>query len=633
VRDVATGLDHFRDAYTEAFRGYVTAAGEAGLERAYELGRTAVNGGLSMLEIAAIHHAALVSALEEAGPERAEQVAAAAAEFFIEGLSTFEMTQRGFHEAQRAAKLEQEHGARLQALADAALAISVALSPEEMLDVLATSAREIVGAASAEARLVLDGDWARSTAVSSPELAPEEPVGEMYELVAEHNRPVMLGRDGGGEGRLAAPLIGRTGENLGLVYLSGKSAGEFDESDLAILVQLAQTASAAIERMRLYEHEHEIAETLQRSLLPPHLPDIPGLEAAARFRPAGEGNQMGGDFYDVFQTPDDAWLVIIGDVCGKGAEAAAVTALARYTLRATALHESRPSRLLELLNEALLRHGPEQRFATVTCCRLDPDTGRLELASGGHPPPLIIRAGGRVEQFGTSGTLLGVVMNPDLADDSAELDQGDKVVFYTDGVTDAHAPERLVGPEELASALAPHWELDPAALAERLEELALGRSEEPPRDDIAILVLARGDGRAARAVTQRDEATEIRVRLQAGPDASFEGRRTLDSLGDVLGEPLFGALRLVVTELVTNSVKYGVVDPGDLIGLRVVVSPDRVRVEVSDPGPSFDPPRPSATAGGTSGWGLAIVDRLVDRWGVEREVEGKTVWLEVDRPE
>ncbi|MFL5827213.1 MAG: SpoIIE family protein phosphatase [Thermoleophilaceae bacterium] len=628
---MATGLDHFRDAYSDAFRGYVNAAGEAGLERAYDLGRTAVNDGLSMLEMAAIHHAALLEALEEAGPEGAEQVAAAATDFFIESLSTFEMTQRGFREAQRAAKLEQEHAARLQALADAALAISSALSPEEILAVLATNARNIVGAASAEARLVLGGDWARSTAVSSPGEGPGEQARELYELVAEHNRPVRLAADGHPGGQLAAPLIGRTGENLGLVHLAGKSTGEFDDSDLAMLVQLSQTASAAIERMRLYEHEHEIAETLQRSLLPPHLPDIPGVEAAARFRPAGEGNQMGGDFYDVFQTADDAWLVIIGDVCGKGAEAAAVTALARYTLRATALHESRPSRLLELLNEALLRHGPEQRFATVTCCRLDPDTGRVELASGGHPPPLIIRAGGSVEPFGSSGTLLGVVTNPDLADDSAELGQGDKLVFYTDGVTDAHAPERIVGPSELAASLAPHWQLDPASLAELVEEIALGRSDAPPRDDIAILVLARGNGRAARAVTQRDEATEILVRLQAGPDAAFEARRTLDSLGESLGEPLFGALRLVVTELVTNSVKYGIVDPGDLIGLRVVVSADRVRVEVSDPGASFEPPPPGPRPGGTSGWGLAIVDRLVDRWGIELDVDGKTVWLEVDR--
>jgi anti-sigma regulatory factor (Ser/Thr protein kinase) len=87
----------------------------------------------------------------------------------------------------------------------------------------------------------------------------------------------------------------------------------------------------------------------------------------------------------------------------------------------------------------------------------------------------------------------------------------------------------------------------------------------------------------------------------------------------------------VVTELVTNSVKYGVVDPGDLISLRVVVSADQVRVEVSDPGPSFDPPRSSQGAAGTSGWGLAIVDRLVDSWGIERDVQGKTVWLEVNR--
>src|SRR5262249_59724400 len=129
--------------------------------------------------------------------------------------------------------------------------------------------------------------------------------------------------------------------------------------------QLAQIASVALDILRLYEHEHEIAGTLQRSLLPPSLPEIPGVAVAARFRPAGAGDEVGGDFYDIFEMGRGRWGIVVGDVCGKGAAAATVTALARYTLRATAIHGHDPKEILGVLNEALLRHGPDQRFCTV----------------------------------------------------------------------------------------------------------------------------------------------------------------------------------------------------------------------------------------------------------------------------
>ena len=143
--------------------------------------------------------------------------------------------------------------------------------------------------------------------------------------------------------------------------------------DLSLAEDLARRAGQAIENARLYEERDHIAHTLQQSLLPPELPDISGVELAARYLPAGEGNEVGGDFYDVFETGSGSWGVAIGDVCGKGAVAAAVMGLARYTLRAAAMREDRPSRILQTLNEAVMRQTTDGRFITVCYARVRPN--------------------------------------------------------------------------------------------------------------------------------------------------------------------------------------------------------------------------------------------------------------------
>ena len=147
--------------------------------------------------------------------------------------------------------------------------------------------------------------------------------------------------------------------HLGVLSLvTGRSGRRFDARDLELAEELARRCGTAVDNARLYRERGYIARTLQESLLPSELPEIPGIEAAARFRPTGEGNEMGGDFYDLFATGDRGWTVVVGDVCGKGPDAAAVTALARYTLRAAAMRERLPSRELHVLNEALLRQRP-----------------------------------------------------------------------------------------------------------------------------------------------------------------------------------------------------------------------------------------------------------------------------------
>jgi serine phosphatase RsbU (regulator of sigma subunit) len=250
-------------------------------------------------------------------------------------------------------------------------------------------------------------------------------------------------------------------------------------------------AAVITERRRAEEAAEYIAGTLQESLLPSGLPVIPGIETAVDFRAAGREHLVGGDFYDLFPGDDGSWTVVVGDVLGKGATAAATTGLARYTLRAAAVSESRPSRILGMLNDAIRRQSPDQS-CTVACGRLDINGGegaRLTLALGGHPLPLMLRADGRVEPVGQPGTTLGVLPDPDLADRSADLAPGDALVLYTDGLTDAYAPGRIVKRASLVAALESCAGQSASEIASGIQQAALGRGHAEPRDDIVLLVL------------------------------------------------------------------------------------------------------------------------------------------------
>jgi serine phosphatase RsbU (regulator of sigma subunit) len=294
------------------------------------------------------------------------------------------------------------------------------------------------------------------------------------------------------------------------VWLTSDGQGPFAMSDPDERLLLAQTftavagisalllAAVIAERRRAEGAVHAIASTLQESLLPSRLPELPQVETAVYFRAAGQGQQVGGDFYDLFQTGDGSWALAVGDVRGKGPDAAAMTALARYTLRAAALREKQPSRVLGLLNEAMLwQHGGDD-FCTVAYASLDLDgsAASVTLSSGGHPLPLLLRAGGEVEEVGRPGMLLGVEPDPGLEDHRSELEPGDLLVVYTDGLIDAYAPRRVVSPGELRSLLAGCAGRQPADVVRAIEEQLLARSRHEPRDDIAIVVLRLGAARA-----------------------------------------------------------------------------------------------------------------------------------------
>ncbi len=328
-------------------------------------------------------------------------------------------------------------------------------------------------------------------------------------LLAELSEPVLRGRALSAEhlevlreleprSAMSVPLLAR-GRILGAITLvSSRPERRYDEEDLLLAENLAYRCALAVDNARLYRDRSEIARVLQRSLLPPHLPEIPGVEVGAEYLSVGEANEVGGDFYDLINTVEDGWVCVVGDARGKGAEAAAVTALVRYTIRAVTLKSDRPSEVLAALNEAMLQQLPEDRFCTVACVRLEPEDGSpgvgADVSRAGHPPPLVVRADGSVEEVGPSGKVLGVFPDAELQDTPLRLMPGEVLVLYTDGVTEARSPDgEFFGEERLLDLIRACAGCDAGDFASRIKGVVLEFQEGFPRDDLAILVLrARG---------------------------------------------------------------------------------------------------------------------------------------------
>jgi integral membrane sensor domain MASE1 len=261
------------------------------------------------------------------------------------------------------------------------------------------------------------------------------------------------------------------------------------------LVAVAGTTSLVLaaltsQHVRAERAMRELAATLQESLLPARLPKLPNIDCAAYFRPAGRGQLVGGDFYDLFQAGHGGWSLVVGDVVGKGPGAAALTALARYTVRAAAERERLPSRVLASLNDAILREHSATALCTAVYATLDVGgSPGMTVSSAGHPLPLAVHADGTIEQLGTPGTLLGVDAEPTLADADIELHPGETVLFYTDGLIDAYAPQRVLEMTELQSLLRSCAGRTPAQIIDEIDRSLLHFPRAEPRDDIAMVVL------------------------------------------------------------------------------------------------------------------------------------------------
>ena len=282
---------------------------------------------------------------------------------------------------------------------------------------------------------------------------------------------------------------GRAFGLLSLVTTDGRRLGA---EDVELAMELGRRAGAALEKVRLYAERDAVAHILQQSLLPPTLPEIPGMLLAAHYAPAVRGIDIGGDFYDIFQTSANRWWLVLGDVCGKGPPAASLTGVIRYTVRAFARDDEDPGQVLDRLSESLLGQEWDGRFATLVLAAVDiPPTGgslTLRLATAGHPRPLHKALSG-VRECGGAGMPVGLLPGIRVQTVRVELEKGETLVMYTDGATEARtAAGTLLGEDALMRMVA-EAPADPADLVASVTG-ALRREAPEQRDDIALLVVA-----------------------------------------------------------------------------------------------------------------------------------------------
>jgi serine phosphatase RsbU (regulator of sigma subunit) len=289
---------------------------------------------------------------------------------------------------------------------------------------------------------------------------------------------------------MVVPVRARGGTGAALVLLGKEGRGTYGPADLELAQAFANRAGVALDNASLYRDRSLVAEVLQQSLLPPRLPPVPGLEIGAAYRPLVQTSDIGGDFYDVFPTGADSWAVAVGDIGGKGIAAAAMTGLARHTIRAAAVQAGEPSAVLRALNEVVLDDDSD-RLCTVVVARLVParDGADVVLASGGHPCPLVVRADGSVSEVPVAGTLLGAFADVDLVDVPVHLGPGDALLLYTDGVTEARVGGEQFGDERLRDLLASSVGLHADTTAKRLLQEVVDFVHSGQTDDIAAVVV------------------------------------------------------------------------------------------------------------------------------------------------
>jgi serine phosphatase RsbU (regulator of sigma subunit)/uncharacterized protein YigA (DUF484 family) len=294
--------------------------------------------------------------------------------------------------------------------------------------------------------------------------------------------------------------LGARGRAVGALSLFNDGGRRLAADALEVAEELAGRLGVAIDNSRLFRERTEIARTLQTSLLPPDLPAVPGLEIAARYTAGGAGIDVGGDFYDVFPLDQGRHVFVLGDVCGRGVQAATTAALTRHTIRSAAITQPTPAAILGHVNDVLLRSQPsdvdEPRFCTVVVGTITPerDGFLIDLAVGGHPLPLLRRADGTVTPVGTVGSVLGIVDDPEATTSRVPIGPGDLVVAVTDGILEMRRDHEEFGEDGVRRVLAHGGGADAAAVAEAVEMAAVNFASRPPSDDLAVLVLRVAPG-------------------------------------------------------------------------------------------------------------------------------------------
>ncbi|GAA2639556.1 hypothetical protein GCM10010411_94750 [Actinomadura fulvescens] len=333
--------------------------------------------------------------------------------------------------------------------------------------------------------------------------------GPWHGLVTAPSSARAAAGDTAGDQAYAFPLVAR-GRRIGTIVIGRPQGDRFPRSAVELAEELSRRAALAVDNARLYSAQTAMSSALQRSLLPPGVPDIPGLEVAVVYEPAGEGSEVGGDFYDVFEcagqvggpfpgqgtSPPSAsrWRFAIGDVCGTGPEAAAVTGLARHALRILAAEEMSVPDVLGRLNRLILGEGERGRLLTLLHGEIRPRPRRdgvtIRLTSAGHPPPLVLDPDGTVREVASPQPLLGVFDQVDFHTDTVDLRPGQVLLCVTDGVTERRAGTRLLGDGHgLERLLSGCTGLSAGAVAARIQRAVRDFGAEPSNDDVALIVL------------------------------------------------------------------------------------------------------------------------------------------------
>ena len=316
-------------------------------------------------------------------------------------------------------------------------------------------------------------------------------LGEPTRRVSSGIGPTLATASAVGGETVVLPLVARN-RVIGMLTLGKPTDEHFRQEILELAEDLSRRAALALDNARLYSERTAISQSLQRSLLPPDLPHIEGVEVEVIYRAAGEGNEVGGDFYDLFPIRDGVYGFAIGDVCGTGPEAAAVTGLARHALRLLAREGFGGPAVLERLNSAILDEGARSRFLTLLYGELWPQedgSAELKVVCAGHPLPLRLRQDGTVEPAAEPQPLLGVMDDLELYEQTVTLDPGDVLLCVTDGVTERREGTRMLGDDGLSDVLTTCTGLTAGAVAARIMRAVERFASDAPSDDMAILAM------------------------------------------------------------------------------------------------------------------------------------------------
>lgn len=322
-----------------------------------------------------------------------------------------------------------------------------------------------------------------------PQILTELPP-ELIAAVAQDAEHEQMLRDLGLRSALVMPLTTPDGTIGALSLVRAGARRPFAHGDVRLAEALASRAALHISNARLYAERSHIAETLQASLLAARLPEIPGAQLAARYAAAGAANAVGGDFYDAFRTEDGDWTLVIGDVTGKGPEAAAQTAVVRHAVRLASEYHRHPDEVLWVVNR-VLRQEQTGRFCTIALVRLGLSDGGVDgvVVLGGHPAPLVLRADGSVERVGATGTLVGALEHVELEAVPLRLERDDVLLLFTDGLVELRGMDAARGERWLPAAVAARAGCPPDTMLDELIEEARALQGGIARDDMALLAL------------------------------------------------------------------------------------------------------------------------------------------------